>query len=79
MKIQQAVLQAKADNKLQNDLIEAQAQLDRAIAQINQLEKMSKSQVRNYYFYCNTGPNFSLTLVKIGNNSIVEHCWKWKN
>uniref|UniRef100_A0A914YAS4 Myosin motor domain-containing protein n=1 Tax=Panagrolaimus superbus TaxID=310955 RepID=A0A914YAS4_9BILA len=44
MKIQQAILQAKADNKLQTDLIEAQAQLDRAIAQINQLEKMSKSQ-----------------------------------
>jgi chromosome segregation ATPase len=44
MKIQQAILQAKADNKLQTDLIAAQAELDRAMAQINQLNQLSKSQ-----------------------------------
>ena len=44
MKIQHALAKSQADTKLHTDLIEAQAQLDRALAQIQQLEKMSKSQ-----------------------------------
>ena len=44
MKIQHALTKSQAESKLHTDLIEAQAQLDRALAQIQQLEKMSKSQ-----------------------------------
>uniref|UniRef100_A0A7E4ZUB9 Myosin motor domain-containing protein n=1 Tax=Panagrellus redivivus TaxID=6233 RepID=A0A7E4ZUB9_PANRE len=44
MKMQHVLAQSRADNKMQTDLIEAQSQLDRALATIAQMDKMSKSQ-----------------------------------
>uniref|UniRef100_A0AC34Q2L9 Uncharacterized protein n=1 Tax=Panagrolaimus sp. JU765 TaxID=591449 RepID=A0AC34Q2L9_9BILA len=44
LKIQHVLAKSQAENRLHTDLIEAQSQLDRALAQIQQLEKVSKSQ-----------------------------------